>query len=169
MTPHQAIGVAVRLFAVWLLITALQTIFTGIALNLRPDAEDTIVAYLFAALYVLVAALLWLFPMLIAHRLVPRTRFAEKLSVPAQQVTAVATVILGLWLLAARAIPAIAHYAILGVLWSRNGQTLANLPAEQHVALAIGLIDLALALVFMFKAPDIAAYIVSEQAKGEPA
>ena len=167
MTPQQFIGVAVRLFAIWLVMSSLQIISTGIALHLLPDTQDTVVAYLFAGLYLIVAAILWFFPMFVAHRLIPRTRYEEALSIPAQQVTVVATVVLGLWLLAVRAIPAIVLYATLGAFWSRNGQTLSTLPQKQHVEFVVGVIELVVALVLMFKAPRISTFILTKHQDSE--
>ena len=47
-----------------------------------------------------VAALLWLFPMWIAHRLIPRTRFENKLmNIQPREVARVGCCLIGLWLL----------------------------------------------------------------------
>src|SRR6185312_15215556 len=115
---HQVIGVAVRLFAVWLMMYALQAVNTGIALHLSPSSG----AYLFSGFFIIVAIFLWLFPLFVAHGLVPRTRHDDAFRIPAQQVTTVATVVLGLWLLAVRAIPAVIFYVTLAVYLSENGQ-----------------------------------------------
>ena len=68
-TPQQVIGVAVRLFAIWLVLLALQVSITGIELHLQASSGDTVVTYFFSGFYIIVAVLLWLFPMAVAHSL----------------------------------------------------------------------------------------------------
>jgi hypothetical protein len=169
MTPQQIIGVAVRLYAIWLVLLALQTSSTGIELHLQPNSGDTISIYLFSVIYVLVAALLWRFPMAVAHSLVPRTNYDDVLGIPVQQVTVAATVILGLWLFAFRALPAISFYATFGAYWISKGQPLSSLPANQHIAFIVGTIELVVALLLVFRAPSLSAFILTKhrEHKGE--
>ena len=163
MTPHQVIGVAVRLFAVWLMMYALQAVNTGIALHLSPSSG----AYLFSGFFIIVAIFLWLFPLFVAHGLVPRTRHDDALRIPAQQVTTVATVVLGLWLLAVRAIPAVIFYVTLAVYLSENGQKLSALPSEKHITFIVGVVELVVAMALIFKAPYISNFILNKHKESE--
>lgn len=167
MTPHQVIGVSVRLFSIWLVLFSLQTVTTAFALDLRPNSGDTVSMYLFAGLYVIAAIILWWFPMTVAQRLLPRTKYDDVLRIPAQQVTVSATVVLGLWVLATRAIPAISYYVTLAAYWSRSGQTVSSLPLAQHAAFAVGIVELVVALALMFKAPDISVFILKKHKDSE--
>jgi hypothetical protein len=167
MTPHQFIGCAVRLFAIWLVLTALQAIGTGIATEARPTGEPTVVPYFFASLFIIVAILLWMFPMVIAHRIVPRSKYNERLAIPSEGALIVATVVLGLWLLVARAVPAISFYASVAAYWTRNGQTISSLGASYHASFVTGVVQLVAALVLILKAPSIAAFISSKHREEE--
>src|SRR5690242_12145211 len=78
MTPQQIVGAAVRLFAIWLVMVAIQAAGT----SAQPGTQSTIAPYVFSALFLVVAIFLWLFPLVVAHRLVPRTKFDNELHVP---------------------------------------------------------------------------------------
>jgi hypothetical protein len=99
--PQQVVGLGVRLFAIWLALIGLDKLggyFTTLARpGWKEPAEYLLVVPL---LYWLVAALLWFFPMSVAHRLVPKTRFENVLSFAPLELARVGTALLGLWLLA---------------------------------------------------------------------
>lgn len=120
------------------------------------------VPYLFSGLFFVAAAFLWFFPMVVGHRLVPRTRHDNTLTVPVQEAVTVAAVILGLWLLVARAIPAISFYATVAAYWSRNGQSISSASPSQHAQFVVGLIEFGVALVLLLKAPHISKFIVTK-------
>jgi len=79
---------------------------------------------------------------------------------PASEALVVACVILGLWVLVVRAVPAIAYYATVAIYWSRNGQTVSSLDPSLHFGFVLGLVQLVMALFLVFKARDISAFIV---------
>lgn len=134
MTPQQLVGLAVRLFAIWLAITSFQAIGVGQAISSETGAQNTAwVAYLFAGLYFLAALLLWFFPMGIAHKLVPRTQFEDHLGLPAEQAVVVACVVLGLLVIVYRALPSLTAYVSLAVFWIANGEPLTTMETERHV------------------------------------
>jgi len=159
MTPQQIVGVAVRLFAIWLVVTAIQAAGTGLGTSAQPGTQTTIAPYVFSALFLVVAILLWLFPLVVAHRLVPRTKFDNLLHVPAQEALVVACVILGLWVLVVRAVPAIAYYVTVAIYWSRNGQSVSSLDPSLHFGFVLGLVQLVMALFLVFKARGISAFL----------
>lgn len=159
MTPQQIVGVAVRLFAIWLAITAIQAAGMGIGTNVLPGIKPTLAPYVFSALFLLVAIALWLFPMVVAHKLVPRTKFDNVLHVPAQEIIVIACIVLGLWVLVVRAVPAIAYYVTVTIYWSTNGQSVSALDQSVHFGFVLGLVQLAMALFLLFKARSISAFI----------
>ena len=166
MTPQQIVGVAVRLFAIWLVITAIQA--AGMGTSAPAYIQSTVAPYLFSALFLIIAIVLWLFPLAIAHKLVPRTKFDNVLHVPTQEAVVVACVILGLWVLVVRAVPAIAYYATVAIYWSRNGQSVSSLDPSLHFGLVLGLVQLVVALFLVFKARDVSAFIaVKHQDRSE--
>src|SRR5467141_1075758 len=95
MTPQQIVGVAVRLFAIWLVITAIQAASTGLGTSAQPGTQSTIAPDVLSALFIVVAILLWLFPPDVAYRLVLRTKVDKWLDVPTQEALVVACVIHG--------------------------------------------------------------------------
>ncbi len=79
--------------------------------------------------------------------------------VPAHEALVVACVILGLWVLVVRAVPAIAYYVTVAIYWSRNGQSVSSLDPSLHFGFALGLVQLVMALFLVFKARGISAVL----------
>ncbi|HYE39773.1 MAG TPA: hypothetical protein VEB23_07565 [Ramlibacter sp.] len=160
MTPQQAVGLACRLFAVWLALGSFQGWMLVRAAQTQGIAQAEWVQYSVPGIYWLAAVLLWFFPMSIAHRLLPRTRFEDRMALPAQKVLVVACIVLGLLVLALRALPALVGWLSMATLWLANGQALAAMGPEGHVRLLEGLLQLAVAFAFVFKAHAIADRIL---------
>ena len=100
MTPQQVVGMAVRLFAIWLVVIAFQ--LYGLAratVYMAPYKTSASMIYGGVVLALILAVVLWLFPMLVAHKIVPRTHHTNTLRMPAREATAAASAILGLWVL----------------------------------------------------------------------
>ena len=74
MTPQQIVGMAAKLFAIWLVVIAFQAFAAGLAMKNQMGEAASSLPYLLPALPLLVGVLLWLFPMTIADKLVPRVR-----------------------------------------------------------------------------------------------
>ena len=100
------------------------------------------VPYAIAAIYLAGAAALWFFPMSIAHKLVPRTRFEDKLHLPVQQVVVVSCVVVGILVIVLRALPPLAAYLSIAAMWFGGGQPLATLDAFRHVDGLVGMAQL---------------------------
>lgn len=101
MTPQQIVGLAVRLFAAWVALAGLSAIGTYFAALSQPGTRDGAAFTLVVpALYFLLAFGLWFFPMAIAHRLVPKTRFDNVLSAQPLELARVGSALIGLWVLA---------------------------------------------------------------------
>ena len=113
MSSQQIVGLAARLLAIWLAFSALQMIGNGMAFNNQQGLEPTAAFFVWAGIMFLLAALLWLFPMVVAHKFIPRTKFEDTLRIPASQATTIACVILGLWLFTVRVLPGLAYYLSL--------------------------------------------------------
>ena len=154
MTPQQIVGLASRLMAVWIAILSLQSFLVAEALYQRSEAG--LASYTVAGVYLVFAALLWLFPMFIAHRLVPRTRFDDVLRLPVQQTVVVACIVLGLVVITMRALPGLAHYASLAIFVIGSGQTLSVMDPSQNLRGLVSLLELLVGLFLCFKASAIA-------------
>lgn len=158
MTPQQIVGAAARLFAIWLVIVGVQAAGNGIATS-GTDAQSTIAPFVFSALFFVAAAMIWIFPLVIADAVIPRTKFDNVLRVPRQEVLTLACVVLGMWVLVVRAIPALSYYITVVAYWLANGQPLASLDRSLHFGMAMGVVDLVMALLLVFKADAISAFL----------
>jgi hypothetical protein len=163
MTAQQIVGLAVRLFAIWLVSSALGIIEAGMNVNSQPRLE-TAAFFAMAGIMFLLAAFLWFCPMLVAHKLIPRTRFDDVLRVPATQVAMIACVILGLWLFTVRVLPGFAYYLSLVIAMRANNQSLADTDQFSIVQLSSLAIQFAGAAVLCFKAHAIARFFTIERA-----
>lgn len=157
MTPQQFVGMGVRLFAVWLALVGLNA-FGGYfrALGqpgLKESAEFLLIVPL---LYYLVAALLWLFPMSVAHRLVPKTRFENVLSFVPFELARVGTALLGLWLLAT-SMPWLATFLIRVVAFQTTGTSFfSQLSPDERFYLLEETLRVLVGIAFVFASTSIA-------------
>lgn len=163
MTPQQLVGLAVRLFSIWLAITSLQIFGFGTGLNNQPGIEGTNMPFILAAFIVLVAALLWFFPMVVAHRLIPRTKFENVIQVPAREAVVVACIVFALWLFLARVLPSLAYYASLVAVMVHNKELMSDSEQFHFVRLAPIAIEFAVALILAFKARQISAFLLADR------
>jgi hypothetical protein len=163
MTPQQIVGTAARLFAIWLVITAFQAVAIGGALKaVSGNPRDVWVPYLVGGFYLLAGLLCWFFPMVIAHKLVPRTKFDNVLRLPAQQALVVACVVLGLLIIAFKALAPVMGYLSVCALWIGSGQPVSTMDAGRHIDGVIGFAQLALGLFLVVKAQVVARHLLSD-------
>lgn len=167
MTPQQFVGLSVRLLAIWLVFGALQMIGNGTAVNNQPGLEPTAAFFVWAGFMFLLAALLWFFPMVVAHGLIPRTKYENALLVPASQAAMIACVILGLWLFTVRVLPGLAYYLSLVIAMRANNQSLTASDEFTIVRLGTVAIEFAIAAVLCFKAHAIARFFTIERVPPE--
>lgn len=167
MTPQQAVGLACRLFAVWLALASAQAWMIARAVQTQGLHDAAWLQYAVPGLYWIAAVGLWFFPMSIAHRLVPRARPEDRIALPARQVVLAACVVLGLCVVLLRATPVLSAYAATAVVWIADGQPLSGLGAERHAELLEGLVQLLVGAGFVLKAAPIAAHVVPRPAVRE--
>jgi len=158
MTSQQIVGLAARLLAIWLAFSALQIIGNGIALNNQQGLEPTAAFFVWAGIMFLLTALLWFFPMVIAHKFIPRTKFEDTLHIPASQAVMIACVIFGLWLFTVRVLPRLAYYLSMAAMMIAHNQRLAISDQFNIVGLGTVAIEFAVAAVLCFKAHTIARF-----------
>lgn len=161
MTPQQAVGLASRLFAIWLALGSFQSWMVARAVQSEGLVASGWLQYSVPAIYWIAAVLLWFFPMSIAHRLVPRTHFADRMVLPPQQVVVVACIVLGLCIVLLRALPALVTYTATAALWIAAGQPVSSMGAERHIELVEGVIHLLVGLACMFKAHALAPVVAA--------
>lgn len=161
MTPQQIVGLACRLFSIWMAVSAFQAYVIAQALKAGAANAPTWVPYSIAGIYLVVALVCWIFPMTIAHGLVPRTRSQEVLTLPLRQVVPVACIVVGLLVIAFRGLMPVASYLSLCAFWIAGGQPLTTLEAWRHMDGLVGVLQFAVGLLLVFKARVIGNAVLS--------
>ena len=119
MTPQQIIAVAVRLFAIWLLLYAGASV-TSSYLAVRAHGAEIPIQSLASgfALVVIVCGILWAFPLFIARWILPRSVAQPEQSAAFQDWFSVGCSLIGVWILA-KAISALASNLLVDYLGYR--------------------------------------------------
>lgn len=82
MTPQQIVGLGIRLFAIWLFLVGLPYVwYIPSYLARQPIDGSGSGSIVIGFIYIAIAIVLWFFPMVVAHRLIPRTNFDNVLRV----------------------------------------------------------------------------------------
>jgi len=171
MTPQQIVGLGVRLFAIWLGLTAISDFVHALPVVFNPPpgygehstAAALLVTGAVAFLFSTTAALLWLFPMTVAHALVPKTYFDNKLHASTLEVARVGCCLLGLWLLLETG-PHLVSFIVRSFLVAGSGPYIETLPLQTKLGLAVTVTQVALALLFVFRSGAIARMVTATSA-----
>ena len=152
MTSKQFVALGVRLFCIWLAVYILRYApafwLLGQQSSITTDEAPVVIGTL---ILVAIVVALWLFPLTVARKLLPRSALDQPISMPAhEQIEQAGFCLLGLWLLT-QAIPSLAFEGFVFYLYTRPGSDLGLRPQE-YAALARALVDLALALWLLFSA-----------------
>ncbi|MCY1547324.1 hypothetical protein D9M68_833750 [compost metagenome] len=161
MTPQQVVGLACRLFSIWLAVSAFQAYAIAQALKSSGPEAPTWVPYLIAGVYLLAALVSWFLPMSIAQRILPRTAGQERMTLPILQVVPVACIALGLVVIAFRGLMPVASYLSLCALWIASGQPLTTMDDWRHVDGLVGVLQLAVGCLLVFKARALSSFILA--------
>lgn len=97
MTPQQLLAIGFRLTSILLVFAGTQYITTV------PSAQEVFTStantsYLAAVIYFLPAIFLWLFPMWVAQRVLPRTIYENHISIHSAEFAKVGCCLIGLWI-----------------------------------------------------------------------
>ena len=164
MTPHQIVGMFVRIFAIWIFVVAIQLIGTGIALDNSPFEGRTVMPFVTSGVLFIAASALWLFPMFVAYKLGPLRHSDSRVPISALDAAVVACIVLGLWVFVARALPTLTRYFSVAAYLYRNSQPL-PVDAASFSRLFEGTVDLGISVLLTFKARAIAAHLLSSPSK----
>jgi len=163
MTPQQVIGLGIRLVSLWLVTNTITYIaFIPSATSSAEVSGQAHAAYWVGGAYLLGAALLWFFPMWIAHRLLPRTKFENKLEMPALEVARVGCSLIGLWIFS-HALPVIAWVLLRAFVDSNDQSFFRTLTPGVKLDVAIYLFQIVLSLVLILRSGDFAQLIYREK------
>lgn len=160
MTPQQIVAMAVRLFSIWMLMIALQSlgIVTMMRNEFRPDSGALML--IFPLLISAAAILLWMFPLFVAHRLVPATHHSNIVKLPARAATAAGAAILGLWAVVGSLPDLIAQFAL--VIMTHGTPYGESFSPHTNVKNITTLAQLVIGIILLFKAWPVAAMVFPE-------
>ena len=160
MTPQQVVGLGVRLFAIWLALIGLPyVVYIPFTLARQHVDFGTTTPYLIGAGFFIVAILLWIFPMFVAHRLIPRTTFDNVITVSTSEAAKVGCCLLGLWLLI-KSGPALVSFLFRGFLVAGEGALFSSLNVDQKLDLAILVVETAIAILLVTRAGTVATLLM---------
>jgi hypothetical protein len=160
MTPQQVVGLGVRLFAIWLALIGLPyVVYIPFTLARQHLDFGTTTSYLIGAGFFIVAILLWIFPMVVAHLLIPRTTFDNVLTVSTSEAAKVGCCLLGLWLLI-KSGPALVSFLFRGFLVAGEGALFSSLNVDQKLDLAILVVETAIAIFLVTRADTVATLLM---------
>lgn len=169
MTPQQLIGIGVRLFAIWLAMTSLFYLLALPGQLARADLDDSqFISYAIGAGYLIATVVLWCFPMSIAHKLLPRTKYDNTLSmIQPLELARVGAALVGLCLLA-KALPSVVDVIFRAFLFVPTGSTFAGMDLDTKLNLAGAVFELLLSVAIIVKARTFAIYVFSEPGAPSP-
>ena len=153
MTSRQFVALGVRLFCIWLAIYILRYApgFWLLDRQMSSVAHDVMPLIIGTLTLVAIVVALWLFPLTVARKLLPRSAQDQPISLPAhEQIERAGFCLLGLWLLT-QAIPSVVFEGFVFYLYTRPGSILGLRPQE-YAALARALVELGLAIWLLFGA-----------------
>jgi len=106
MTSAQIVGLGVRLFAIWLVVSVLQHVpyMWQFSDSVESHTSVYVVTLAVGVLLLLLAVAIWFFPLTVAKALIPASSKTDYVKVPLEQAQSVGFTLLGLWVLA-NAIP----------------------------------------------------------------
>lgn len=93
ITPQQIVGIGIRLLA---LLIAIRFAYILCMVFAYPDAQGNALTFALALAGCIVAVLLWVFPMTVAHRIIPRTRHDNVVNGNVFQLARVGACLIGL-------------------------------------------------------------------------
>ena len=157
MTPQQLIGIVIRMCSITMALFSIPYL-SGIPTLLRSQGLDQSESVIIGVTYFIAALLAWFFPMLIAHKLVPKTTFENRFNTRPDEVATVGVALLGLWKVVDAA-PDLVSYLFQTSLRAGSGSIFEALGAQGKADVSFILIELIIALIFLFKAHPIAKFI----------
>ena len=160
MTPQHFIAVGIRLFAIWLVIRSAR-FFTSVPVLLDSmDRDDRLLQFLlYGGVHLLIAVILWTFPMTFARKILPTASPAVAVNFSAKDLARVGCALFGLWLLVNK------FYTFSSLICTAAldpSFRITALPLESRVNLVVSLAELILA-VFLIVRSDIFARMVGSE------
>lgn len=152
MTSRQFVALGVRLFCIWLAIyimTAMASFWVAVSQQPQHGNAATVVLGIITV-FALLVILLWLFPLTVARKLLPRSAQDQLVALPPhEQIERAGFCLMGLWLLT-HAVPGLVFDVVVTRLYHADGTL--ELRPQDYAAIAEHLVELAIALWLLFGA-----------------
>jgi len=123
------------------------------------DAFRAVTGGIVGGVYLLVAAFLWFFPMTVAHRLIPRTSFPERMTIPAFSAARVGGALIGLWLFA-RSVTSLTGYFFAALISAAPGSFLGSLSIKARIEAVVLIAELVLSVFLIIRSSYSARIVV---------
>jgi hypothetical protein len=166
MTPQQVVAAGVRLFAIWLVLSGAKAIFVTpfIFAQLGENAAFARAASMcFGVADILLAMVLWFFPLGVARKLVPNISLTHSFGAPALELARVGSCLLGLWLLAT-ATPRLFWYFLDTVMHSPADAFFPSITKVEILGFTYRALEILIACLLVFKSRVIAHAILRPSA-----
>lgn len=152
MTSAQIVGLGVRLFAVWLVVSVLRHVPGMWQFNASVEGGSSayVVTVVVGVLLLVLAAGLWFFPLTVAKNLIPSSSKTDYVQVPLDQAQSVGFTLLGLWVLAS-AVPD-AFYWLFLIYRASIPETLFGLRTSDYANVVSTAVEVILGVWLLFGA-----------------
>ena len=154
MTPHQALALGVRLFAIWCALVIVREVFGFLAISRPPlDSQELTFVTVGSVVSAILLLILWFFPKSIARGLLPNSTDAPSQALSYQMWFTLGTALLGLWFVASSITPILRDLSVMYVFRPEliNAEDIRSL----HVGLFFYAVELVLGLCLLFGATGI--------------
>jgi hypothetical protein len=154
LTPHQALALGVRLFAVWYALVIVREVFGFLMMSRPPlDTDALVVVIVGSIVSAILLLILWFFPRSIARGLLPHSTDAPTQTLSYQMWFTLGTALLGLWFVASSITPILRNLSVMYVFRPEliNSEDVRSL----RVGLLYYAVELVLGLCLLFGATGI--------------
>ncbi|MFA7585630.1 MAG: hypothetical protein WCY11_05450 [Novosphingobium sp.] len=152
MANVQIVGLGVRIFTIWLALYVLRHVPSLWSLNTNEfgDPKTAVIVLIVGALLVVLIVFLWIFPLTVARKLIPRAALDEPTTLPIDQIQAVGFCLLGLWLIAS-AVPNVFFWMVM-VYQSNRPESLLSLEPRNYASMTYTVTEFSIGAWLVFGA-----------------
>ena len=164
MTPQQIVALGIRLVSILVALLSVRYLVSVPSMASVPGFNPGVVrlSYLFGGGCMAVAAFMWFFPMVIAHKMLPRTKFENNLKLNLLDAARVGCSLIGLWFFA-QALPNVLWFFFASLTNAGEQSFIASLDEGQRITLVMYLSQLAIAATLIFKSDWFAKLVLRVQ------
>ncbi|MFZ2160819.1 MAG: hypothetical protein WAW02_01250 [Sideroxyarcus sp.] len=159
MTPQQMIAIGIRFSSLWMAINSIKFLLSiPVALVSNNFPEGVSLSYTVGIVYLVVAVLLWFFPMWLAHKIAPRTRFENHINLQGLEVARVGCALIGLWFFFV-AMPNMVWFLFKAFLAAGSEPAFQSLSSDAKLDVAVSFVEIVFALILIFRSGDFARFV----------